>query len=277
MLAGERPAPLVTPTRTVVDWRELQRQGIAPSALPPSVAVAFREQSPWERQKGTILIASLVVAIETALIVALVWNGRRRREIQRRLETRVRFERLLSEFSVSLAATPAGRLDEALDAALARVAVPMRIDWVWRWDGSAPEDAGWPATLLNDGEPAWFGEASSLPPSIQRRLREAGAVTCSTLAVPLTIGEVMSGALFGVSPDPGAPWAEQGTNCGSWPRWSGPSCSGSGGSRARRQRSPEGSDSRLASGACRGRRSGRRHHRRERRLVGVRRKHGADG
>jgi PAS domain S-box-containing protein len=169
-----------------------------------------REQSPWERQKGTILIASLVVAIETALIVALVSNGRRRREIQRRLETRVRFERLLSEFSVSLAATPAGRLDEALDAALARVAVPMRIDWIWRWDGSEPEDAGWPATLLNDGEPAWFGATSSLPPSIQRRLREAGAVTCSTLAVPLIVGEVRCGALFGVSADSEAPWAEQG-------------------------------------------------------------------
>ena len=208
LLAGDRPAPLTTPARTAVDWHELQRHRIAASLLPPSVAIDFREPSLWERQKGTILVASLIVAIETALIVALVWNGYRRREIQQRLEIRLRFERLLSDLAVSFAGTPSSRIEETLDTALGRVASTLRIDWVWRWDSHCAEDSAW-RSPLRTGDAVWFREATALPPSIQRRLHETGCETCSTLGVPLATGDEIAGALFGVFADPTAQWREQ--------------------------------------------------------------------
>src|SRR5204863_8445853 len=81
LMAGERPAPITTPARTAMDWREMQRHGIADAAVPPAYAIAFREPGIWARQKRTILLTSLVVTVETALIVAFLWNGYRRREV----------------------------------------------------------------------------------------------------------------------------------------------------------------------------------------------------
>ena len=214
LIAGERPAPLTTPARSVVDWREVQRHAIAPAVLPPAIAMAFRDPTRWERQKGTIVIASLVFALETGLIVALVWNGRRRREVQHRLEIRLRFERLLSEVAVSLAATPPRAMEDTIDLALTRVAHTLQIHAVWRWDGSRSEDAGWQSWRLTGGEPEWFPESSSLPPSIQARLQESGMSVCSALAVPLVAGEVGAGVLFALCADPNVMWAERGGELG---------------------------------------------------------------
>ena len=209
MLAGERPAPITTPARAAVDWRELQRHGIDASMVPASVGVEFREPTRWERQKGTILLSSFIVAIETALIVAFVLNGYRRRQMQRRLEIRLRFERLLSEISVALAATPPAGVDAALDTAMPRIAATLGIECVWRWDGSDPRDVAWRSMRLMAGDPEWFSDIAALPPSIRARLRDTSG-PCSVLSVPLVAGDVAAGALFGVFGDPAATWGERG-------------------------------------------------------------------
>ena len=214
LIAGERPQPSTTPTRTVMDWREMQRHGIAAAAVPASVAVAFREPGRWERQKGTILTAGFVVALETALIVALIWNGRRRREVQERLEIRLRFERLLSEIAVSLAATPPRAMEETMHLALARVATTLRLHAVWLWDGTRSEDAGWRSWRVTGGESEWFPEASSLPESLQARLRAGGVTVCSCVAVPLVAGEPSAGVLFAICTNPGVSWAQRGGELG---------------------------------------------------------------
>ena len=214
VMAGERPPPLTTPVRNVVDWREMQRHGIAVAALPATVAVAFHEPTRWERQKSTILTAGFVVALETALIVALFWNGRRRRDVQERLEIRLRYERLLSEIAVSLAATPPRAIEETIHLALARVAETLRIHAVWLWDGSRSEDGGWQSWRVTGGEPEWFPDPTSLPLSIQTRLSAEGVTSCSSLAVPLMAGDPKAGVLFAICVDARATWAERGGELG---------------------------------------------------------------
>jgi PAS domain S-box-containing protein len=169
LAASPTPAPITTPVIATVDWRA-------------------------------------VLAAGSALILALVWVGRRRRQAQRLLETQLRFERALSELTVSIATVPPEAIDEALDPALSRVAAILGIDWVWRWDSGNAEDASWDPAPLRAAEPAWFGGPAELPPGVRRGLAQAGAVTGSAVAVPLIAEDVMSGALFWVSRDPDASW-----------------------------------------------------------------------
>jgi PAS domain S-box-containing protein len=104
---------------------------------------------------------------------------------------------------------PHGEIDAAIDAALSRIANVLGIRSVWRWDGHAKEDASWHSTRLSAGDPQWFGDLASLPPSIRRRLDETGD-TCSVLAVPLADGGVAPESLFGVFSDPSETWGERG-------------------------------------------------------------------
>lgn len=86
MLAGTMPSPSTTGARVVFDMREMKRFGVSSSVLPPDADRAFRELTLWERERDTILIAALIVSVETALVLALFIAVRRRRAGQRELE-----------------------------------------------------------------------------------------------------------------------------------------------------------------------------------------------
>jgi PAS domain S-box-containing protein len=209
MLAGDVPPPATTPTTLMADWRELQRFRIDASSLPPSTVVAFREPTLWEQEKGTILTASAVVIAQSALIVALVRTGSRRRDSQRQLVERLRFEQQLSEFSVSLATVRPGEIGHAVDAGLGRLAEGLGIDRAWRWRNDEPEDAPWKSPSLRAGEPAVFGMLAQLPPTVQRQLLHSGVTECSALAVPMSAHGACLGAVFWISRDAGRAWHEQ--------------------------------------------------------------------
>ncbi len=209
MLAGDLPPPATTPPTLMVDWREMQRFHIVESNLPASTVVAFREPSLWEQEKGTILSASAVVIAQSALIVALVRAGSRRRESQRRLVERLRFEQQLSEFSVSLATARPGEIAQALESGLARLAGELGIDWALRWRNSEPDDAAWTSPSLRAGEPAVFTAGTQLPPTVQRQLLHAGVTECSGLAMPMSANGVCLGAIFWISRRAGRAWREQ--------------------------------------------------------------------
>jgi signal transduction histidine kinase len=86
VLAGEpadaiavQPAP---PPGPMVDWRQVRRWGLDERALPPGSRVLWRTPSSWEEYRGLIAAIAFVLMVQTALIVALLVQSRRRRRAE---------------------------------------------------------------------------------------------------------------------------------------------------------------------------------------------------
>jgi signal transduction histidine kinase len=86
ILAGAEPArlPLVEAkaSRTMFDWRQLQRWGVSESQLPPGAAVSFREASLWSEHKLYVVGAVAIVALQAAMIGSLLLQRARRRRAE---------------------------------------------------------------------------------------------------------------------------------------------------------------------------------------------------
>ncbi len=86
LLAGERPddIPVVQNSKVLVsvDWRQLRRWNIPESALPAGTLVLHREPTLWQRYWQYIIAISAVVAIQSLLIVGLLWQRRRRQKAE---------------------------------------------------------------------------------------------------------------------------------------------------------------------------------------------------
>jgi signal transduction histidine kinase len=82
ILGGEKPGNIkVLPIGFATpkfDWREMQRWGISESRLPPGSEILFREPTAWERYRWQIVVTAIVVLLQTALIVGLLNEHRRR-------------------------------------------------------------------------------------------------------------------------------------------------------------------------------------------------------
>jgi PAS domain S-box-containing protein len=86
VLGGERPEQIPqesAPTVMTVDWRELQRWGITPQALPLGGVIKFRQPSFWELYKWRVLSLVAAVIIEAMLIAWLLFMRARRRQAER--------------------------------------------------------------------------------------------------------------------------------------------------------------------------------------------------
>jgi signal transduction histidine kinase len=92
VLAGESPGSIPVqpspPSVPMADCRQLQRWGISEQRLPPDCVVQFRVPSFWELYHWHIVAGAGVIASQTALIVALLVQRRRRfwAEMQAKLE-----------------------------------------------------------------------------------------------------------------------------------------------------------------------------------------------
>lgn len=84
LLNGEDPAAIeleaVPLSAPVYDWRELQRWGIAESALPAGSTVRHRVPTLWQEHRGWVVGAGVVAGLQTGLIVMLLTARRRARE-----------------------------------------------------------------------------------------------------------------------------------------------------------------------------------------------------
>jgi len=69
----------------VLDWRQLQRWGIAPARLPAGSQVLFREPSAWERYKVYIVGAVTTLFAQAALIGGLLIQRTRRRKAEQEM------------------------------------------------------------------------------------------------------------------------------------------------------------------------------------------------
>jgi signal transduction histidine kinase len=78
--------PLQFPAKPVFDWRELQRWDIPESRLPPGSVMRYRAPSLWSAYRGTVLSAVGVLAVQSVLIIGLIYQrrARRRAEIESR-------------------------------------------------------------------------------------------------------------------------------------------------------------------------------------------------
>ena len=81
LLNGAPPSsvrvPPKRPGQPTFDWRELQKWGIPESRLPPGSVVRYRAPSLWRAYRGTVLTAAGVLALQSLLIVGLVYRASR--------------------------------------------------------------------------------------------------------------------------------------------------------------------------------------------------------
>jgi len=106
ILSGERPddIPVVhgPPALVHVDWRQLQRWNLPESALPPDTVISYRQPTAWERYGKYIGAVLLLVLVQAALIVGLLWQRARNRKADLRLrESEERF-RLMADTTPAL-------------------------------------------------------------------------------------------------------------------------------------------------------------------------------
>jgi len=74
------PALLDVPSRkTLFDWRQMQRWGIAASSLPAGSEIRFRNPTTWDRYRLHILAVCAALVLQAALITWLLYEHRRRR------------------------------------------------------------------------------------------------------------------------------------------------------------------------------------------------------
>jgi signal transduction histidine kinase len=82
-----------------VDWRQLRRWGISEARLPAGTVILFREPGMWERYKGYVVGASVILLAQTALIIGLMVQAAHRRRAEEEVrrgqeELRRRSERI---------------------------------------------------------------------------------------------------------------------------------------------------------------------------------------
>lgn len=147
LIAGEP----VTPTSDlvpipIVDWRQMQRFGLARDRLPPGARLEHYQPPPWERYRTPILLAATVILAQSATIAALVVQGRRRRIAEQEAsERRIELAHMsrvaqLGELSGALA----HELNQPLTAILANAAAGTAML------GQDPPDLAEVAGILDD-------------------------------------------------------------------------------------------------------------------------------
>ena len=86
ILNGEKAGSIKTaPTRYAApkyDWRQMQRWGINESSLPPGSTILFKPPTLWELYRWQIVTIAVVILVQSALILWLVWEHRRRRRLE---------------------------------------------------------------------------------------------------------------------------------------------------------------------------------------------------
>jgi signal transduction histidine kinase len=83
ILQGERATAIPVSegnfVKPIFDWRQLRRWGISESTLPPGSEIRFREPTIWQQYFWQMMAILAALVMQTWLIVALIWEDRRRR------------------------------------------------------------------------------------------------------------------------------------------------------------------------------------------------------
>ena len=106
---------------TLYDWRQLQRHNIAERLLPKNSTILFREATIWDLYKQYIIGVVILLALQTMLIVGLVFNLRQRKKAEAALRD-----------SRSELQTLAGRLISSQEEELSRLSREFHDDYAQR-------------------------------------------------------------------------------------------------------------------------------------------------
>ena len=86
IIDGADPATLAPRTNPAqhyrVDYRAMQRWNLKEKDLPPDTVVLFKEPTIWDEYRGTVLAALSVLGLQTAFLVALLIQRRRRQRAE---------------------------------------------------------------------------------------------------------------------------------------------------------------------------------------------------
>jgi PAS domain S-box-containing protein len=221
VLQGARPPPSGEGTNVhVFDWRQLRRWGLDERRLPVGSVLRFRPPSAWVLYRWYIVGGGTLVALQSALIAALLVHRARRRRAERALGERLRFETLLSELSATFVALPADEVGRQIERALGQIAVALDLDratlgallegergvrvaHAWSRPGVAPLPASlgarefpWIEWHLRRRHPVSFSRLEELPEEAEVDRRTFLALgTRSLVAVPLEVGGAPVGVL----------------------------------------------------------------------------------
>jgi PAS domain S-box-containing protein len=184
ILAGKNPDELpilegaAFPT---VDWRELRKWGIPESRVPASTRVEFREPAVWAKYKYYMWGITGFVALETALVLLMLAQIKRKNVAQRMLERRFAIERVAAECAERLAHCPGQEVDHEIQKALESVLEAEKVDrGIW-------------VTVDEDGELA--GERFLA----LRDKSEKDVRICERKEVPWIMGQVRLGKAVSIS------------------------------------------------------------------------------
>lgn len=106
VLSGERPENIpiehVTDLQARVDWRALQRWHIQESALPLGGIILNRPLSLWDRYRGYIIAAVVLIVAQSLLIAGLLWQRARKRKAEAVLRESEKRFRVMANTTPSL-------------------------------------------------------------------------------------------------------------------------------------------------------------------------------
>ncbi|MFG1350051.1 ATP-binding protein [Xanthobacter autotrophicus] len=95
LLAGQAPSalrlPPVMPVALHVDWRQIERWGIDPAAVPADAIVRFRSPGFWQTYSKEAIAVGLAFLLQSLLLTALLVERNRRRRAQSSVD-QYRFE-----------------------------------------------------------------------------------------------------------------------------------------------------------------------------------------
>jgi C4-dicarboxylate-specific signal transduction histidine kinase len=144
------------------DWRQLRQWRIDESRLPPGSVVRFRELSVWDLYRHYIVLAVILIATQSLLIVALLVQRSRRQRAED--DARARREELTHAQRVAtmgeLSASLAHEINQPLSAIVTNAQVARRLV-----AGPREEDSELTAALADIADDAWRAA------TIVRRLR----------------------------------------------------------------------------------------------------------
>ena len=90
------------PALAHVDWRELHRWNIPESAIPAGAIISYRQPTNWERYGKYIGAVLLLLLVQAALIIGLLWQRARNRKADLRLRESEKRFRLMADTTPAL-------------------------------------------------------------------------------------------------------------------------------------------------------------------------------